>query len=140
MPAKDKYGLTMKQREFCENYLLTENGVQSYLKAYGCSWSAASQSSYQLLKKPQITAYLEMRQEAVHKEMAQKYDVSVERIYKELARQWIGTVCHQGHAKFDILHVRFFGYRLFQCECQGLANLTARMERARATGRRRSRT
>jgi len=58
--AADK--LNPKQRLFCELFASSEeffgNGVQSYLKAYGCSYSTAKTNAHQQLTKTHILAYI----------------------------------------------------------------------------------
>lgn len=44
--------LTDKQRLFCLYYVKSFNATQSYLKAYGCSYSVANAEGYKLLVKP----------------------------------------------------------------------------------------
>lgn len=84
---RDEYGLTDQQRRFANEYLISENGAASYRKIYkGVSIKSSQASAPRLLAHVRVRAYIKMRQEAVHKEMAKKYNVSVERIYKELAR------------------------------------------------------
>ena len=46
--------LTEKQRLFCLYYTKTYNATQAYLKAYGCSYNAASVEGYRLLRNPKI--------------------------------------------------------------------------------------
>ena len=84
--ARDKYGLTNQQREFADEYLLTKNATQSYLKCYRCSAGAASAAAARLLTNVNVTAYVVMRQEAASAKAVKKYDISQERIFEELAK------------------------------------------------------
>lgn len=65
--AKDKTGLTQKERLFAELYVTTGNATQSYIKAYNKSYEKVDDSEYnrhknkasQLLKKEEVRAYVE---------------------------------------------------------------------------------
>ncbi|MGB3160377.1 MAG: terminase small subunit [Carnobacterium sp.] len=65
MNGKD-YGLTMNMIKFCENYLLSGNGGQSYVEAYSSKgkkipMTTGYSSSSLLLKKENIQEYLKDR-------------------------------------------------------------------------------
>lgn len=66
--------LTDKQRLFCLYYAKSFNATQSYLKAYGCSYSVANAEGYKLLVKPCVKEeiaklkQLKMQQVAVGEE------------------------------------------------------------------------
>ena len=46
--------LTAEQQKFCIYYVMSNNALQSYLKAYRCSYECASASAYRLLGKVRI--------------------------------------------------------------------------------------
>lgn len=65
--AKDKTGLTQKERLFAELYVTTGNATQSYIKAYNKTYEKVDDSEYnrhknkasQLLKKQEVRDYVE---------------------------------------------------------------------------------
>lgn len=58
-----KSGLTKKERAFCEYYALdNESATQAYLKAYDCEYNTAKGQGYKMLKKPQISEYIDTLQ------------------------------------------------------------------------------
>lgn len=46
--------LTAEQQKFCIYYVMSNIALQSYLKAYRCSYECASASAYRLLGKVRI--------------------------------------------------------------------------------------
>lgn len=63
----DQYGLTPKQRLFCEIYSKERNATKAALEA-GYSKNSASSIGSENLQKPEIVKYLDMRmQEAINK-------------------------------------------------------------------------
>lgn len=54
MPAE----LTPKQKMFADEYILTGNATQSYLKAYKCGIKAAESSSSEILRNPKVKEYI----------------------------------------------------------------------------------
>jgi phage terminase small subunit len=84
---RDRYGMTTKQREFVDLFLLTGNATKSYMEVYGqLDYHAAGASASRLLDKGKIISYVDMRRGIVRKQMAKKYDVSKERVMAELAK------------------------------------------------------
>lgn len=63
----DKYGLTPKQRKFCEVYVKTTNGAES-ARVAGYSKKTAKEMAAENLTKPNVKKYVDMKmQEAVEK-------------------------------------------------------------------------
>jgi len=84
---RDEFGLIKRHREFADDYLLNSNGTKSYMVVYSVTdYNAAGVAACRLLKNPRIAAYITMRREQASKKVIYKYDVSKERIYKELER------------------------------------------------------
>ena len=83
---KDRFGLTYKQRVFCDEFLISKNKTQSYLKAYNCSQSSAETSGSKLFDNPRVRKYIDDRIDAASDKIKYEYDISKERIYKELER------------------------------------------------------
>ena len=50
----DKNELTAQQQRFCLYYATSDNALQSYLKAYNCSYLSACGSAYRLLENAKI--------------------------------------------------------------------------------------
>lgn len=50
----DDDDLSVEQQRFCLYYVMSNNALQSYLKAYRCSYESASASAYRLLGKVRI--------------------------------------------------------------------------------------
>ena len=65
--AKNKKGLTQKERLFAELYVTTGNATQSYIKAYNLTYEKVNDKLYcrhkvhacNLLKKEEVRAYVE---------------------------------------------------------------------------------
>lgn len=83
---RDRYGLTFKQRAFADEFLVTRNSSLSYLKIYKCLKSSAEVAGSKLLDNFKVRKYVDDRVEAASTKIKYKYDVSKERIYKELER------------------------------------------------------
>lgn len=64
--AVDKYGLTPKQKKFCDEYLKTGNLQKSAIAA-GYSPKTASVMAAENIKKPRIAEYLKTRTEKADK-------------------------------------------------------------------------
>lgn len=59
--AKNEFGLTIKEQRFCEHYLKSGNGTQSFIDA-GYSYSTratAGNCAYNFLRKPHIKKYID---------------------------------------------------------------------------------
>lgn len=50
----DEHQLTERQQDFCVYYVMSGNALQSYLKAYKCSYATACVEAYVTLEKPRI--------------------------------------------------------------------------------------
>lgn len=74
--AKDEYGLTIRERRFADYYLENpQNQAEAYRRAgYTGKGSTCKVEACKLLKKPNLRAYIEMRQ----KEIQDKTTVTVE--------------------------------------------------------------
>lgn len=73
--------LTAKQTRFVDEYLRDLNATQAAIRA-GYSAKTAEQLGYQLLQHPSVSAEIECRQ----KKLAEKLEVTVERVLTEYAR------------------------------------------------------
>lgn len=87
--GKPKTGLTPRQRRFVEEYVVDENGVQAYFRAFGRvtrggrprSYWGANTEARALLQNPSIVAELERVREAYR----ERVRVSKARVLRELA-------------------------------------------------------
>lgn len=60
--VNDEYNnLEIRQRQFVDEYVLTKNASQSYLKAYGCRVSTAGVQGSRLLDQPKIARIIGVR-------------------------------------------------------------------------------
>jgi hypothetical protein len=60
--SKNKWGLTPKMVEFCEQYIITGNGSESYRNSYkaeGMADSSIRTEAWKLLERPDVTQYVE---------------------------------------------------------------------------------
>lgn len=91
--------LTVKQRAFAENYVLSYNATEAYQKAYpDASYHTAKSKAYKLLKHEGILEYIQELQ----KEQWKAACINAERIGKELARiafNESGDVCYKDQLK-----------------------------------------
>ena len=79
---KDKNGLTSLQKKFCEEYVKDYDGKNAYLRASDtCKPTSAAQYAHELLRKPEVKAYIEQIQKTVYEAQFVNY----ERIAGELA-------------------------------------------------------
>lgn len=80
---KNEYGITYKMEQFCREYVANGyKGGAAYKAAYNChSDNSARVNAWQLLKRPEIKAYIRMLQ----KEQYEALSISAERIATELA-------------------------------------------------------
>lgn len=83
---RDEFGLTFKQREFADAFLISKNATQSYKKVYNCSQNSAESAGSRLLDNVRVRKYIDNRINAASDKIKYQYDVSKERIYKELER------------------------------------------------------
>lgn len=84
MNGKD-YGLTMNQIKFCENYLLSGVGGQSYIEAYSTKekpvkMTTAYTSSSNLLKKENVQEYLNDRRAELMKQTTMEASDIIEKL------------------------------------------------------------
>lgn len=87
MPAKSMQiikenkddGLNERQREFCLYYVKNFNATQAYLKAYGCSYYAASVGGCELLTKPKIKSEIDRLKQLKRNSIMLSEDDIVER-------------------------------------------------------------
>lgn len=73
--------LTEKIKRFCDQYLVDLNATQAAIRAGYSSTSAYSQG-HDLLKKPEVQAYLDIKR----KELQERVGISQERVLREYAR------------------------------------------------------
>lgn len=84
---KDTYGMTYKQREFADLFLLTDNATRSYMEVYDQSdYHAAQTSASALLSNSVVSSYVHMRRDIVRRRSAKKYELTKERVDAELAK------------------------------------------------------
>ncbi|MBF0588676.1 MAG: terminase small subunit [Magnetococcales bacterium] len=84
MSQRDKYGLTPKQRRFCDFYLADpeRNATQAYMKAFPrSSKKSAGVTASQTLDLPNVAAYIA---QAV-KKSAKRAEADSDRVIKEMA-------------------------------------------------------
>ena len=68
--------LTQKQKMFADEFVLTGNATQSYIKVYNCSVKNAESSSSDLLRNPKVTKYIaEMNQEIKNDKIADMQEI-----------------------------------------------------------------
>lgn len=75
--ALDEFGLTLKQRDFCDEYLISGNGTQAAIKA-GYSKKSAQEIASENLLKPVIKDYLDSRRAKI----AKKFEITQEYVLK----------------------------------------------------------
>lgn len=73
--------LSEKQKRFCEEYLVDYNATQAAIRAQYSKKTAGSQG-HDLLKKPEIQAYLKSKQSRI----LNKLEISQERTMQEIGR------------------------------------------------------
>ncbi len=80
--------ITDNQLKFCEEYLLYCNGTRAYKTVYPNvkKESSAASAAYKLIRKAQISEYLEKRKA----EMAAKLEITPERTLRSYARRRAG--------------------------------------------------
>lgn len=79
--AGSKSGLNDQQKKFADEFLLDFNGTQAAIRA-GYSKKTAYSQAHDLLKKPEIQAYLKTKK----KKTADKLELSQKRVLLELTR------------------------------------------------------
>ena len=78
--SEKKKELNVRQRLFCERYIVDFNGTQAYLDVYeGCTYETAMTQSSKLLKKVEIREYI---QQLIKEKVSE--DLSPNRILYEL--------------------------------------------------------
>lgn len=79
----DDYGLTPRQKEFCQNYIYDWNATRAYMAAFKTdNYNVAGVESHRLLKNPKIQPYIEH----LHKELEKIANISRLRVLKEYAK------------------------------------------------------
>ncbi|PUZ25032.1 terminase small subunit [Chitinophaga parva] len=73
--------LNEKQKRFCEEYLVDLNATKAAIRA-GYSQATAYSQGHDLLKKPEVQAYLAEKR----KELQERTGITVERVLREYAR------------------------------------------------------
>lgn len=82
---KDVYGLTPKEKIFCDLLLQNMPACEAYRTAFNCKtdkFSTVYSSAYKLKEKPKIAYYLDIK----GKELAQAADIQTTEIIANLAR------------------------------------------------------
>jgi phage terminase small subunit len=77
--------LTDKQKRFCDEYLIDNNGTQAAIRA-GYAESNARSTASELLGNVGIQDYLAERKAILNKQLEDKYFISKERVLREHAR------------------------------------------------------
>ena len=81
---KDVYGLTLKQRIFADEYLLTHNKKASAMKA-GVSAKSAGTIGGRLCKNVDVSKYISLRRGQMQDELEASYRTTKDRLLRELA-------------------------------------------------------
>mgnify|MGYP003387114439 CR=1 FL=1 len=81
---KDEYGLTLKQRTFADEYLLTHNKKASAIKA-GVSAKSAGTTGGRLCKNVDVSKYISLRRCQIQDELEASYCTTKDRLLRELA-------------------------------------------------------
>jgi len=85
---RDEHGLLKQQRDFADAYLADpdRNAKAAYIKAgYAARDNAAEVSACQLLRRPQVAAYIALRTAEERKKAEKNFDITQERVLSELA-------------------------------------------------------
>lgn len=80
-------GLTPKQARFVEEYLVDLNATQAAIRA-GYSARTAGQTSFELLKKPEIQILISEAQ----KKRSKRTEITQDRVLQELAKLGFGDI------------------------------------------------
>lgn len=68
--------LNSKHKAFCDDYLITLNATESYMKVYGCSYDTARANGCKLLANANISEYINKRlEEAKTERVANMQDI-----------------------------------------------------------------
>ena len=81
---KDVYGLTPKEKLFCDLLLQGKTACKAYRTAFNCTtdnFNTVYSSSYKLKEKPKIKYYLDIKR----KQLAEKADITAQEIIANLA-------------------------------------------------------
>ena len=81
---KDSYGLTTRQRRFADAYLLSNNKRASAM-AIGVSANSAGTTAARMCANVHIKNYLAMRRQDVSKQLDNAYEITKDRILREIA-------------------------------------------------------
>lgn len=63
-----------KHKAFCDDYLITLNATDSYMKVYGCSYDVAKANASRLLAKANIKEYIDERMKTKENDRIMKQD------------------------------------------------------------------
>lgn len=66
--------LNSKHKAFCDDYLITLNATESYMKVYGCNYDVAKANGSRLLANANVKKYLDERMEAKEDNRIMKQD------------------------------------------------------------------
>ncbi|EQK39765.1 terminase small subunit [[Clostridium] bifermentans ATCC 638] len=66
--------LNSKHKAFCDDYLITLNATESYMKVYGCNAESAKANASRLIAKANVKKYLDERMEAKEDNSIMKQD------------------------------------------------------------------
>lgn len=96
--------LTPEQQMFCIYYIRTFNAAQSYLKAYGCSYSTAMVEGCKSLRKPKIHAEIERLKEIKRQNIVASTNDIVE-LQMRIAFADIGDYATFGNDGMNWVHI-----------------------------------
>lgn len=77
----DNHGLTLKQKRFCDEYIITGNGTLAAIRA-GYSQKTAKEMASENLTKPNIMEYLEKRFDELDEQSVMKQKEVLQRLTK----------------------------------------------------------
>lgn len=66
--------LNSKHKAFCDDYLITLNATESYMKVYGCNYDVAKANGSRLLANANVKKYLDERMKAKEDNRIMKQD------------------------------------------------------------------
>lgn len=107
MPKPKRSGHEAKRARFIAEYLIDRNATQAAIRAGYSAKTAGSQGSA-LLKYPEIAASIAARTAEVNRTLADRYEVTADKIQRELAILGFsnildyGSVAEDGHFDVDL--------------------------------------
>lgn len=107
MPKPKRSGHEAKRAIFAAEYLIDRNATQAAIRA-GYSRKSAHTQGSALLKYPDVKKIIDERSAVVNKTLAERYDVTADKIQRELALLGFsnaldyGVVTDDGHFEIDL--------------------------------------